>query len=243
MPEGTYYVKDWNHYQHYRDRIPAWIKLERSILHNHAVQSLKIEDRWRLITLWLIASEHHGSFTVAKAELRRSLGVATHYQALKVLARLEDTGLISQQDIRGVRGERDSKPLAKILIQRTENVSLHKKVFTYSTEFSQFWAAYPRKVGKGEAAKAFDRARLNGKLPEVLAAIESYKKTSQWIKDDGQFIPHPATWLNQRRWEDEPDLGGLFNAPASELTPEEAELGSELLDEANRNRPKYRSNH
>lgn len=106
-----YYVKNWWKYQHYRDRNPPWIKLEKSILHSPAVQSLKIEDRWRLLTLWLIASEHGGSFGVAKAELRRSLGVATHYQALNVLARLEATGLISQQDIRGDKPVRASKVL------------------------------------------------------------------------------------------------------------------------------------
>lgn len=68
--------------------------------------------------------------------------------------------------------------------------------------FDRFWTAYPKKVGKGAAEKAFLRARLNGHLPEVLKAIESQKHSEQWQKDGGQFIPNPATWLNQRRWED-----------------------------------------
>ena len=37
----------------------------------------------------------------------------------------------------------------------------------------------------------------------MLEAIEKHKASSQWQKDGGQFIPHPATWLNQERWEDE----------------------------------------
>lgn len=36
-----------------------------------------------------------------------------------------------------------------------------------------------------------------------MAALEAAKKCDQWRKDNGQFIPYPATWLNQERWEDE----------------------------------------
>lgn len=72
--------------------------------------------------------------------------------------------------------------------------------------FAEFWSAYPRKVGKGAAEKAFRKAKI-GKtlLPNVLKAIERARATEQWRKDGGQFIPHPATWLNQVRWEDDPD--------------------------------------
>lgn len=68
--------------------------------------------------------------------------------------------------------------------------------------FDQFWLAYPKKVGKGAAEKAFAKARLNGHLPEVLKSIESQKRSEQWQKEGGQYIPNPATWLNQKRWED-----------------------------------------
>lgn len=68
-------------------------------------------------------------------------------------------------------------------------------------EFSQFWKSYPKKVGKGAAEKAWQKHKPN--LAVVLEAIEAHKKTDQWSKDNGQFIPHPATWLNQKRWEDE----------------------------------------
>jgi uncharacterized protein YdaU (DUF1376 family) len=68
--------------------------------------------------------------------------------------------------------------------------------------FAEFWAAYPKKIGKGAAEKAFKSARINGHMPDLLAAIEAQKQSDQWRKDGGQFIPNPATWLNQRRWED-----------------------------------------
>jgi hypothetical protein len=78
--------------------------------------------------------------------------------------------------------------------------------------FAEFWAAYPRKVGKGGAEKLW--GRLKPDLPTVLKAIERARATEQWQRDGGQFIPHPATWLNQRRWEDEPEaMPTAFDEP------------------------------
>lgn len=67
--------------------------------------------------------------------------------------------------------------------------------------FDAFWAAYPKKVGKGDTRKAF--AKVKAPLDALLNAIETQKKSQQWQKDNGQYIPNPSTWLNQGRWEDE----------------------------------------
>jgi hypothetical protein len=70
--------------------------------------------------------------------------------------------------------------------------------------FERFWTAFPRKAGKGAAEKAWAKCGLSEvDLDRVLSAIQAQSKSEQWRKDAGQFIPHPATWLNQRRWEDE----------------------------------------
>lgn len=78
--------------------------------------------------------------------------------------------------------------------------------------FAEFWSAYPKKIGKGAAEKAFAKAKVNGHLPEVLRALEAQKQTDQWQKDGGQYIPNPATWINQKRWEDE------IEPPAAQTT-------------------------
>jgi hypothetical protein len=67
--------------------------------------------------------------------------------------------------------------------------------------FDKFWEAYPRKVGKAKAEAAFLKVTVG--IDVLLAAIEEQKKSTQWTKDNGQFIPHPATWLNGKRWEDQ----------------------------------------
>ena len=65
-------------------------------------------------------------------------------------------------------------------------------------DFDRFWAAYPKKVGKQAARKAFSRVKIP--VETLLTAIEQQKCSDQWSKG---YIPNPATWLNQGRWEDE----------------------------------------
>ena len=73
--------------------------------------------------------------------------------------------------------------------------------------FTEFWALYPRKVGKIAALKAWRSTAP--KIADVRSALAWQVTQPGWVKDAGAFIPHPATWLNQRRWEDEP-----FNPPS-----------------------------
>jgi hypothetical protein len=70
-----------------------------------------------------------------------------------------------------------------------------------AADFDRFWQNYPRKVGKVKAEAAFQKVTVP--VEALLAAIEEQKKSAQWTKENGQFIPHPATWLNGKRWEDQ----------------------------------------
>lgn len=69
--------------------------------------------------------------------------------------------------------------------------------------FDRFWEAYPLKVGKGKARDVFTRKKVAPIVDDLLAAIGRQKVSADWTKDGGQYIPHPSTWLNQERWQDE----------------------------------------
>ena len=70
--------------------------------------------------------------------------------------------------------------------------------------FDTFWAAYPKHQDKQGAKKAFEKLNVDQTLLDLmLSAIAAWKRTDQWTKDNGQYIPMPATWLNRRRWEDD----------------------------------------
>jgi hypothetical protein len=73
-----------------------------------------------------------------------------------------------------------------------------------SKDFEYFWKDYPKKIGKKEALKAWEKAKDKPALVDILQAITNAKKSDQWLKENGQFIPNPSTWLNQGRWADQP---------------------------------------
>jgi hypothetical protein len=71
-------------------------------------------------------------------------------------------------------------------------------------EFDEFWSSYPKKKNKGTAEKAWKKIKpTNGTIALMMKGLESAKSSSDWQKDNGQFIPYPATWLNAKGWEDE----------------------------------------
>lgn len=107
--------------------------------------------------------------------------------------------------------------------------------------FDRFWAAYPRHENKPAARKAFAKADPSEELLlTMLTAIEKQKASSQWQENGGQYIPHPATWLNGRRWEDEiqPQRTPLKTIPAQDYTQrdyskEDEDARRRMLDECN----------
>lgn len=74
--------------------------------------------------------------------------------------------------------------------------------------FDAFWRAYPRKTGKGDARNKFAKALTKTTFETIMTALERVKGSAQWQRDGGQYIPHPATWLNQERWDDDPSAAG-----------------------------------
>ncbi|SDE15116.1 hypothetical protein SAMN05216185_11774 [Pseudomonas guariconensis] len=81
--------------------------------------------------------------------------------------------------------------------------------------FAKFWKLYPRKVGKANAEKAWAKLKVDAALFNRMAtALAAWSVSADWTKDGGQFIPHPATWLNGKRWDDElPSAGNVHQFP------------------------------
>lgn len=70
--------------------------------------------------------------------------------------------------------------------------------------FDAFWTAYPKKKSKGQALSAWKKLKPDSSLQAlILKAIEAQKRSPDWQKDKGKYIPYPATWLNAMAWEDE----------------------------------------
>lgn len=70
--------------------------------------------------------------------------------------------------------------------------------------FDEFWAAYPKKVGKKAVKTAWNKIKPDTELHnKIMTSIGRAGATDQWQRENGRFIPNPATWLKQGRWDDE----------------------------------------
>lgn len=97
--------------------------------------------------------------------------------------------------------------------------------------FDEFWTAYPRKVGKADARKAWAKALRRVNADKIVAAVREYP-----FRDDLTFVPHPASWLNGGRWEDDPHAvnpsrtvtGNGYRAPGPYRDPDPDEYRGAL---------------
>ena len=86
-----------------------------------------------------------------------------------------------------------------------QSPSPKRRCAPYGALFIRFWSAYPRKIGKRAAWQVWRRLKCGSIAEQIIAAVERAKRSEAWTKDGGAYIPHPRTWLNQGRWEDEID--------------------------------------
>ena len=73
----------------------------------------------------------------------------------------------------------------------------------YTAEFLEFWAVYPKKVGKGDAYRKWQSlVKSEKKKEQIISSVQRHKVSDRWKEDDGKYIPNPATFLHQKRYDD-----------------------------------------
>ncbi len=90
---------------------------------------------------------------------------------------------------------------------KTNNIDQNEKYF------DKFWTTYPRKIGKAAAKQSFFTALQKTKANKIIEAAREFGNAMQ--HQEKQFIPHPRTWLRQKRWEDKieiPEMNGTKKA-------------------------------
>lgn len=79
--------------------------------------------------------------------------------------------------------------------------------------FEEFWKLYPKKRSRGDAENAFAKIAPTDELAAAICgAVAKAKNSEDWKKEGGKYIPHPATWLNRKGWEDEYASEGALGA-------------------------------
>lgn len=117
--------------------------------------------------------------------------------------------LLKQQPLVKTTSEPCQNNKLTLLKQQTHKTTT-KETTKRDSRFSEFWSIYPKKVAKTAAEKAFIKINPSDiLLKTILQALDCQQQSEQWQKDGGKFVPHPASWLNQQRWEDEvPNFNG-----------------------------------
>lgn len=130
----------------------------------------------------------------ARERMRRARGQVGHVRA---------NGESTSGDVRSTPTRPDPTPKNTPAADAAESDPV-------AVAFDGWWAKYPRKTAKPAALKAFRKAlRQAGDVQPLMAGLENAIAVWQAARTEPQFIPHPATWLNQGRWDDEhPTLGG-----------------------------------
>jgi len=108
-----------------------------------------------------------------------------------------------------------------------EDKDVDKNLLIMPTSFDHFWIAYPKKLAKAQAEKAWTKLNPDPSLYDlIMQKLAIAKQSAKWKEKNGEFIPYPATWLNGRRWEDElpncqsdaiPDLSEMLRRERAEM--------------------------
>lgn len=114
----------------------------------------------------------------------------------RTLYRLKAEATSSLEDKRGTpeQVKRNSDASAPLINRQEPSLSV--------TDFDAFWQAYPRKVAKGAAQRAWTMLSRRADAPpigEILSAVKRYTSATT----DPRYLCHPATWIRAERWSDE----------------------------------------
>lgn len=188
--------------------------------------TLSFEDRGKFITLLCLM---HQKGRMSYSSICHI--VATVSPELRLMFEVDDQGLwynkrleeeatkrSAYSESRRKNGSLGGKAKAKTGVAYAKHMRLHMgnhmedenedenetiNAVIINDEFSTFWKAYPKKVGKGFAEKVWKKLRPSKTLvQEILQAIEEQKQSKKWLTNEGQYIPNPTTWLNGKSWQD-----------------------------------------
>jgi len=224
-----YEIPTWHDFQHYKDRNPPWIKLHYELFQSLTWVAMDDASRVLAIACMLIASRHDGKVPCDSAYVQR----IAHLNKKPNFKPLIDNGFLVHASTNladasklhtNARPETETETYTE---EETETKNTTRKRATPSlnmTSFEEFWNAYPLKKGRGKAEESYGKVNPTPELHKaILDAIAEQRQGADWLKDNGQYIPMPATWLNQKRWMDKPRAN--LDRYGHEIKQEKDEIG------------------
>jgi len=199
-------VRNWDEFQHYKDRNPPWIKLHRSILDDYDFGLLSDSSKAHLVLIWILAASSDGTIPDDPKWVGRRIA-ATKPVDLKTL---ENKGFLIME-------QSDSNLLADCYgngstsreerEKRKEEGESEREKFTQEFEDS-FWKIWPERKDRKTALRKFLIVRRTVELDILIKGVNQYIKNVETKRANGFSSLNycgASVWLNGERWNDEPD--------------------------------------
>lgn len=192
---------------------------------NEDLQELDFATRLFFIGLWTEADKE-GRLEDRPKKLKNALFPADDVEVEQMLDGLAAYGFISRYERAGkkiiqiVKWAKHQNPHRREapstlpaetdeVVEEEQQAESGPQKANTEASFETFWKLYPRKTAKDNARKAFAKINPDAELlAQILESLAKHCTCQGWLKDDGQFIPHASTWLNQKRWNDEAKPAG-----------------------------------
>ena len=190
--------KNWQEFQHYKDRKPAWIKLHRSLLDDYEFSRLPVASRALAPLLWLLASEYEdGKITCNEDALAFRLRMSLKELRVALNPLIENGFFMSDSTPLA-----DCKQDASLEKERETQVKTEKNLV--DLEFEKFKRAYPKRSGSQgwpTAKRFFDIAVRSGCPPaDIIAASQKFEKSFTRDRIGTEFVPMAETWMRKGNW-------------------------------------------
>ena len=198
-------VKNWEKFQHYKDRDPPWIKLERKLLRDYEFGCLQDASKLHLMLIWLLASQLENKIPNDAAWIAKQIGVS---------GKVELNPLISSGFLVASNALAGCKQVAMVETETEAYKQETEKTTSTATRFDEWWGLYPKKIEKKKAREIWKRRKLDSLADKIIKDTKT--RPTACAKWSAGYIPNPTTYLNGDRWEDEYQ------------TPEKTQSGSAL---------------
>ena len=197
-------ILNWDKYQREmkggenRRRSRDWIALSTDLLHDPDLVELTVEQRWLWVAMLLHAGRVGPVYKLSISSARLLFKLRAGWRGVVDFEVLKNQGFIK------FRAATNKTNKTNKTNTSANEKKKKKSTSKTATRFDDFWAAYPSKKSKPQALKVWGRDNLDLLADKIIAHVEKRKVgDEQWMKDGGRFIPHPSTFLNNQKWEDE----------------------------------------
>jgi hypothetical protein len=213
----TLSVKNWDEFQHYKDRNPPWIKLHNTLLEDYDFECLQDASKGHLLCIWMLASRTGNQIPNDAAWIGRKIGASSPVDIDELLS----SGFLVLNQPLQEEEQAASKPLADCEQDaipeqsRAEGETEGEEStadghLSVNRLFDEFYDKYPKKVDKQKAKQKFvllfktktaDQTRVL--LDRIITNIDQRIASGEWDLSNKTFITGPATYLLNKKWEDE----------------------------------------